>query len=91
MDELDALLARLACAPQPASLDEIDAKVFARIAIRPVVQFGLGISAMTVAVALAIGIVGAGIPARGAGAVTPLSPLGPELALAPSTLLGGEP
>ena len=91
MDNLDAALMKLAHAPVPASLDVIEAKVFARIAARPTARVGTGIGAMTVAAALVIGIFGAGIPTSEAGAVSPLSPLGPVSPLAPSTLLVGEP
>lgn len=90
MDDLDAVLMKLARAPAPASLDEIEDRVLARIAIRPGARVGMGVGAMTIAVALVMGIVGAGVPAKEAGA-TSLSPLGPVSPLAPSTLLVGAP
>ena len=59
MDDLDRALVRLAGAPVPAALDDVEARVLARIGTRPVVrQAGLGIGAVTVA-ALAIGMIGA--------------------------------
>ena len=91
MDDLDTMLMRLAQAPMPASLDGIEAKVLARIAARPTARVGFGIGAVTIAAALIMGIFGAGIPAKQAGASSPLSPLGPVSPLAPSTLLVGEP
>ena len=91
MDDLDAVLMKLAQAPVPASLDMIEARVFARIAARPAARVGMGIGAMTIAAALAIGIFGARIPTKETGAVSPLSPLGPVSPLAPSTLLAGAP
>lgn len=63
MDELDRALARLAGAPAPAALDGIETRVLARIGSRPVVrQAGIGLGVVTAA-ALAIGIVGAELPA----------------------------
>ena len=90
MDDLDAVLTRLAHAPVPASLDGIEARVLARIAVRPAVLVGMGVGAMTIAVALVMGVVGAGVPAKEASAAS-LSPLGPVSPLAPSTLLLGAP
>jgi hypothetical protein len=90
MDDLDAVLMRLAQAPVPASLDGIEARVLARIAARPAVRVGMGIGAMTIAAALVMGMVGAGVPAKQASAAS-LSPLRPVSPLAPSTLLLGAP
>lgn len=90
MDDLDAMLMRLAQAPVPASLDGIEARVLSRIAARPAVRVGMGFGAMTIAAALVMGMVGAGVPAKPASAAS-LSPLGPVSPLAPSTLLLGAP
>ena len=90
MNDLDAVLKKLARAPAPASLDGIEDRVLARIAARPAVRVGMGVGAMTIAVALVMGMVGAGVPAKEADA-TSLSPLGPGSPLAPSTLLVGAP
>jgi len=90
MDELDIALTRLARAPVPAGLDGIEARVVARTAARPGVDAGSGLGAMTIAVALVMGIV-AGMPAREAYPVVSLSPLGGVSPLAPSTLLAGAP
>lgn len=90
MDDLDAMLTRLARVPVPTSLDGMEARVFARIAARPAARIGMGIGAAAIAVALGMGVVGAGVPARETG-MSPLSPLGPVSILAPSTLLAGEP
>ena len=90
MDELDRALARLAGAPAPAALEGIEDQVLARIGTRPVVrQAGLGIGVVTVA-ALAMGVVGAELPAT-ASPVVSLAPLGGASPLAPSSLLIGEP
>ena len=90
MDDLDRALARLAGAPVPAALDGIEAQVLARIDSRPVARLtGLSIGVVMVA-ALAIGMVGAELPAT-AGPAVSLAPLGGESPLAPSVLLIGEP
>jgi hypothetical protein len=81
MDDLDRALAKLAGAPVPLALDDIESRVLARIGAQPVVarRAGLGIGVMTV-VALGIGMAGA-----------ELAPLGGASPLAPSALLIGEP
>lgn len=91
MHDLDAMLMRLAQAPVPAHLDGIEARVLARIAARPAVRVGMGAGAMTIAAALVIGVIGAGVPAREARAAYTLSPLSPVSPLAPSALLLGAP
>lgn len=91
MDDLDAVLIRLAQAPVPASLAGIEGRVLARIAAPPAVRVGMGVGAMAIGAALVMGIVGAGVPAKGASAASFLSPLGPASPLAPSTLLVGAP
>lgn len=91
MNDLDAMLSKLAMAPVPASLDGMEARVLARITARPMARVGMGIGVTTIAIALLMGIVGAGVPAKQASAMSPLSPLGPASPLAPSTLLLGAP
>ncbi|UAJ12425.1 hypothetical protein [Polymorphobacter megasporae] len=91
MDDLDEVLARLAHAPVPASLDGLESRVLARINARPAVRAGMGVGAMTIAAALVMGIFGAGFPTREARAVSALSPLGSVSSLAPSNLLIGAP
>lgn len=90
MDDLDRVLARLAGAPVPDALDGIENQVLARIGSRPAVRgAGFGIGVVTIA-ALAIGMVGAELPASASPAVS-LAPLGGASPLAPSALLVGEP
>ena len=89
MNDLDAMLSRLAQAPTPAGLDALEAKVLARIAARPMTSIGMGFGAMTIAVALGMGVLGAGVHAREVSTMSPLFPLGPVSPLAPSTLLLG--
>lgn len=90
MDDLDRALARLAAAPLPTALEGIEEQVLARISPRPVVrQAGLGLGVVTMA-ALAIGMIGAELPATASPAVS-LVPLGGDSPLAPSSLLIGEP
>jgi hypothetical protein len=91
MDDLDRALARLAGAPVPLALNDIESRVLARIGAQPVVarRAGLGIGVMMV-VALGIGMAGAELPAT-ASSVASLAPLGGASPLAPSALLIGEP
>lgn len=89
MNDLDEVLARLGRAPVPTALDQLEARVLARIAPRPVARADLGIGAIMVA-ALGIGMVGAFVPAS-AGSAAPVSALGADASLAPSTLLDGTP
>lgn len=89
MDDIDEALARLARAPIPAALDGLEAHVLARIATPPASRAGFSVGAIMVA-ALAIGMIGAGIPASPSTAAS-LSPLGMSSPLAPSTLLAGTP
>lgn len=89
MNELDRALARLAGAPVPAALDDVEIRVLARIGSRPVVQqAGIGLGVVTAA-ALAIGVMGAELPAAGRPTVS-LAPLGGASPLAPSSLLLAE-
>ena len=88
MNDLDEMLTKLAMAPVPADLDGMEVRVLARIAARPLAHIGMGVGAMTIATALVMGIVGAGVPARQANAMSPLGPVSP---LSPSTLLLGAP
>lgn len=88
MDDLDAMLTRLAQAPLPAALDGIEGRVFARISSQPAARAALGIGALGVAMALAMGVAAGGAAPSPAYAASSLSPLGPESPLAPSTLLG---
>ena len=86
MDDLDRALAKLAGTPAPAALDDMSARVLARIGARPTTHAaGLGIGAVALA-AWVIGMAGAGVPAT-ASAGASLAPLGGVSPLAPSTLL----
>lgn len=91
LDDLDRALARLSGDPVPPGLGEMERRVLARIAARPVVarRAGIGIGVMTV-VAAAIGLAGAELPAI-ASPVAPLASLGGTSPLAPSALLIGKP
>jgi hypothetical protein len=91
MNDLDTMLTKLAMEPVPADIDGMEARVLARIAARPIARVGMGVGATTVAAALVMGILGAGVPAKQASAMSLVSPLGPLSPLAPSTLLLGEP
>ncbi len=91
MDDLDAVLTKLAQAPVPPALEAIEGRVMARIASRPTARAGLGIGALTVAFGLTMGVVAGGAAPTPAQGVSSLAPLGPGSPLAPSALLIGEP
>ena len=88
MDDIDRALARLADLPAPTTLDDMEARVFARISAGPTPRTGLHVGAVIVA-ALAIGVAGGGVPAT-AREPASLSLLSGGSPLAPSTLLVGE-
>lgn len=89
-DDLDAILGCLASAPVHRNLSRIDDEVLLRIATRR--QFSSFSSAGTLAltgfVAIGLGVASVGIPAQVAEAAPTLSPFGPMMPLAPSTILG---
>lgn len=89
MDDLDRALARLADVPAPTALDDMEARVLARIGARPIARTGLHVG-MVAAAALVIGVAGGGVPATASEPVS-LSPLTDGSPLAPSTLLAGAP
>lgn len=90
MNDLDDKLARLRDAPVPSRLAGIDAFVMEEVArlqaIKPLSAGAFGVAAV---MALIFGIAGSTIPASSVAA-RPISPFDARLALAPSTLLGGQ-
>lgn len=91
MDDIDELLGRLAHAPVPDAFDGLEARVLDRLSAPSTPRMGLGVGAVAILGALAMGMAGAGLPGASAAARAPLSPFGPSLPLAPSTLLAGVP
>lgn len=91
MNDLNAMLARLAEEPLPTNFEGLEARVLARITAPHAMRVSAAMGGVTIAAALVMGVVGAGIPAKQVRAVSLLSPLGPAPELAPSTLLSGEP
>ena len=89
MDDVDRALVRLADVPASTALDDMEARVLARISAGSAPRTGLHVGAVIVA-ALAIGVAGGGVPAT-ASAPASLSPLTGDSPLAPSTLLTGAP
>lgn len=89
MDDIDRALAKLAGVPAPAALDDMEARVLARISAGASARTGLHVGAV-VAAALTIGVIGGGVPAT-AREPASLSPLTGGSPLAPSTLLAGAP
>ena len=91
MADIDRLLARLAQAPVPAAFSDLEARVLDRLSRPSASRTGVGIGALAIVGALAMGLAGAGVPAASAAAGSALLPLGPTSYLAPSTLLAGTP
>ena len=90
MDDLNQMLARLRDAPLPAALATIDSAVMAELArIQATPALRAGTFSAVAALALVFGIAGSVVQTDRAAATT-LSPFDARLALAPSTLLGGE-
>ena len=91
MDDLDKALARLAGAPVPAGLNDIEHRIIARLATGAGTRnagAGIGIGAVMIA-ALVIGVMGAELPTA-AGSTDTLAPLGGGSPLTPSALLIGD-
>ena len=86
MSNLDEMLARIGNEPLPSRLAMMDEAVFAGLAQynRPSAAKSFGIAAV---VALAVGVVGAGLPGTPAVAAPSDMPFGVPPALAPSSLL----
>ena len=89
MDQLDAILAKMALAPVPEGLESMDRAVLARIAASSTRILRAGVSSAAIGLALSIGVISAAMPAREASATSSLTPLGMS-PLAPSALLMGE-
>ncbi|MCA1652795.1 MAG: hypothetical protein ABR588_12185 [Sphingomicrobium sp.] len=88
MDDIDRVLAKLAGAAVPPGFDSLEARVLARIGTRPSVREARLGTGLISAGALALGMIGAGLPAS-ASAISSLAPLVGGSPLAPSTLLAG--
>ena len=87
MDDLDLILARLARTPVPAELATIDVAVLERITVRSGPMFGYTVLAGAAFLALLTGVAGGMWPGNPQHEPETLSPFGPSLPLAPSTLL----
>jgi hypothetical protein len=89
MSNLDESLARLASAPTPPELDGLPHRVLAQLNIHRPHRAGYGMGVIMLA-ALGMGVIGARIPSQADPGIA-VSPLESANALAPSTLLVGEP
>jgi hypothetical protein len=89
MNHLDESLARLAHAPPPPELEGLRGRVLAQLDAHRPHRAGYGMGVIMFA-ALGMGVIGARIPSL-ADPVVAVSPLESANALAPSTLLVGEP
>ena len=89
MDKVDAALARLARAPTPAGLLNMEGAVLERIAHEPSPRQrdSLGLSAFAAVGAMALGLAGGLLPQEFRSEPASLSPLTGVSELAPSSLL----
>jgi hypothetical protein len=88
---IDSTLSRLATAMPDEGLEGLEDRVVAAISARPDTALSFGTTYVAAGLALALGIASNVVPSSHARAAPPLSPLGAPSALAPSTLLVGEP
>lgn len=88
-DDLDIELGRLARAPVPARLAELDVEPFDWLKDEQRNQDpGFQLCAFAAVAAILIGVAGSTVPSRPVETGALLLPLGPATPLAPSTLLG---
>lgn len=88
-DNLDTALGRLSHAPVPARLAALDVEPFDWLPDRRrSADPGFRVGAFAAVAAILIGVAGSTVPSTSLEARAPLSPLGPTMPLAPSTLLG---
>jgi hypothetical protein len=88
MNDLDAILMRLAGMPVPAALHGIDQSVFERIEMRIAQRQRRRVGVVSISGALLVGIVSAAVPAREAGAASSMAPLALVSPLSPAAILG---
>ena len=92
MTDIDLALARLAAAPVPAALNEIDDAVFAGIAKRrQEASLAPRLMGLAATLSLAIGVVGGSISVGAPVSAQSLSPFAVADALTPATLLDIRP
>lgn len=88
MNELDAILTRLAGMPVPAALDGIHQSVFEGIEMRVAQRQRQRVGIVSISGALLVGIVSAAVPAREAVAASSMAPLALVSPLSPAAILG---
>lgn len=91
MKNLDKLLSGVRGLPTPPGLASMDGVVLTELdRMRMTPRLGPAAFALAISMALLLGVAGAAVPGRSAGASPPLSPFDSRLAFAPSTLLSSE-
>ena len=88
MNNLDAILTRLAGTPVPSSLDGIDQSVFEGIEMRVAQRQRRRVGVVSISGALLVGIVSAAVPAREEAAASSMAPLALVSPLSPAAILG---
>ena len=88
MNDLDAILTRLAGMPVPAALDGIDQSVFDGVGRRVAQRQRRKVGVVSISGALMVGVLSAAVPSREAAAASSMAPLALVSPLSPAAILG---
>lgn len=88
MNNLDAILTRLAGMPDPAALDDIDQSVFEGVEMRVAQRQRRKVGVVSISGALMVGVLSAAVPSREAAAASSMAPLALVSPLSPAAILG---
>ena len=88
MNDLDAILTRLAGMPVPSALDGIEQIVFEGVGRRVAQRQRRKVGVISISGALLVGIVSAAVPPREASAASSMAPLALISPLSPAAILG---
>ena len=88
MNDLDAILMRLATMPVPVALDGIDQSVFDGVAMRVAQRRRQKVGAASISGALLVGIASVAVPSGEAAAASSMAPLAVVSPLSPAAILG---
>ncbi len=88
MNDLDAILTRLAGMPVPAALDDIDQSVFEGVEMRVAQRQRRRVGIVSISGALLVGVLSVAVPSREAAAASSMAPLALVSPLSPAAILG---
>jgi hypothetical protein len=88
MNDLDAILTRLAGMPVPSALDGIEQGVFEGVEMRVAQRQRRKLGVVSVSGALLVGVLSAAVPSREAAAASSMAPLALVSPLSPAAILG---